>query len=111
MSQFTYKILYYFFVKDLLTPACQMLQKHSDRISPLTLPVEIVQMLFKEKVISKETLDEVNKLGSVLGNGPLKALCTSVYEDPNKLIVFASILLKSEQTVLIGQDILKEYGK
>ena len=95
----------------MLTPACQMLQKHSDRISPLTLPVEIVQMLFKEKVISKETLDEVNKLGGVLGNGPLKALCTSVYEDPNKLIMFASILLKSEQTVLIGQDILKEYGK
>ena len=88
-----------------------MLQKHSDRISPLTLPVEIVQMLYTERVISKETLDEVNRLGGVLGEGPLRAMCTTVYEDPNKLKMFAGILLKSEQTILIAQDILKEFGK
>ena len=88
-----------------------MLQKHSDRISPLTLLVEIVQMLYTERVISKETLDEVNRLGGILGDGPLRALCTTVYEDPNKLKLFGSVLLKSEQTVLIGQDILKEYGE
>ena len=88
-----------------------MLQKHSDRISPLTLPVEIVQMLYTERVISKETLDEVNRLGGVLGDGPLRGLCTTVYDDPNKLKLFASILLKSEQTILIGKDILKEFGK
>ena len=87
-----------------------MLQKHSDRISPLTLPVEIVQMLYTERVISKETLDEVNRLGGVLGDGPLRALCTTVYEDPGKLKLFASILLKSEQTVPIAKDLLKEYG-
>ena len=88
-----------------------MLQKHSGRMLPLTLPVEIVQMLYTERVISKETLDEVNRLGGVLGDGPLRALCTTVFDDPSKLNVFASILLKSEQTVLIGQDILKEFGK
>ena len=92
-------------------PTCQMLQKHSGRMLPLTLPVEIVQMLYTERVISKETLDEVNRLGGVLGDGPLRALCTTVFDDPSKLNVFASILLKSEQTVLIGQDILKEFGK
>ena len=88
-----------------------MLQKHSDRILPLTLPVEIVQMLYTERVISKKTLDEVNRLGGVLGDGPLRALCTTVYEDPGKLKDFASILLKSEQSVSIGQDILKEFSK
>ena len=88
-----------------------MLQKHSDRISSLVLPMEIVQMLYTERVISKETLDEVNRLGGVLGDGPLRALCTTVYEDPNKLKVFSSILLKSEQTVPVANDILKEYGK
>ena len=98
-------------IEELTTPSCQMLQKHSDRILPLTLPVEIVQMLYTERVISKETLDEVNRLGGVLGDGPLRALCTTVYEDPSKLKLFASVLLKSEQTVLIGQDILKEFGK
>ena len=88
-----------------------MLQKHYDSLSPLTLPIEIVQMLYTERVISKETLDEVNKLGGVLGDGPLRALCTTVYEDPNKLKMFASILFKSEQTILIAQDIIKEFGK
>ena len=88
-----------------------MLQKHSDRILPFTLPMEIVQMLYTERVISKETLDEVNRLGGVLGDGPLRALFTTVSEDSGKLQMFASVLMKSEQTVLIGQDILKEYGK
>ena len=87
-----------------------MLQKHSDKILPLNLPVEIVQMLYTERVISKETLDEVNRLGGILGDGSLRALCTTVYEDPGKLKLFASILLKSEQTVPIARDLLKEYG-
>ena len=88
-----------------------MLQKHSDTISSLTLPVNIVQMLYTERVISKETLDEANRLGGVLGDGPLRALCTTVYKEPNKLKVLAGILLKSEQTVPIAKDILKEYRK
>ena len=100
----------YLLTDQLFTPACQMLQKHSDKILPLTLPVEIVQMLYTERVISKETLDEVNRLGGVLGDGPLRALCTTVSEHPGKLKTFASVLMKSEQTILIGRDILKEFG-
>ena len=88
-----------------------MLQKHTDKLSSLTLPVEVVQMLYTEKVISKETLDKVNRLGGVLGDGPLRALFTTVYKDPNKLKKFASILLKSEEVVQIAQDILQEYSK
>ena len=68
-------------------------------------------MLYTERVISKETLDEVNRLGGVLGDGPLRALCTTVSEEPSKLRVLTSILLKSEQTVPVANDILKEYGK
>ena len=97
--------------EESLTPACQMLQQHTNRLSPLILPVEIVQMLYEERVISKETLDEVNRLGNALGEGPLRALCTTVSKDPNILKVFASVLLKSEGTVHIAKDILKEYGK
>ena len=88
-----------------------MFRKYSDRFSPLTLPVGIVNMLYDERVISKETLDKVSRLGGVIGEGPLRALCTTVYEDPNKLKVFANVLLKSEQTVPVDKDILKEYGK
>ena len=104
-------LLFSSFDIEFSTPACQMLHKHTDKFSPLTLPVGIVQMLYTERVISKETLDEVKRLGGVLGEGPLKALCTTVYEEPNKLEIFASVLLKSEQTVVIAKDILKEYGK
>ena len=68
-------------------------------------------MLYTERVISKETLHEVNRLGGVLGEGPLRPLCTAVYEDPNKLKKFASILLKSEEVIQIAQDILQEYSK
>ena len=96
---------------ELSPPACQMLQKHSDRIFPLNLSVEIVQMLYTERVITKETLDEVYRLGGVLGDGPLRALHTTVSEDPSKLKLFASVLLKSEQAVPVAKDILKEYGK
>ena len=106
-----YLLLFSSIVIEFSTPACQMLHKHTDRLSSLTLPMEIVQMLHAEKVISKETLDEVNRSGGVLGEGPLKALRTTVYEEPNKLKKFASILLKSEEVVQIAQDILQEYSK
>ena len=100
-----------FTTEESFTPACQMLLQHTDRLSPLILPVEIVQMLYEERVISKETLHEMNRLGSVLGEGPLRALCTAVSKNPNILKVFASVLLKSEETIQIAKDILKEYGK
>ena len=92
------------------TPASQVLQKHSDRLSSLTLSVKFVQMLFTARVISKKTFDEMNELGGV-GDGPLRALHATVSKDPNKLKALASILLKSEQTVPIAQDIMKERGK
>ena len=93
------------------TQACQTLQKFSGRLSSLSLPVDVVQTLYKEKVIPKETLDEVIGLGCVLGDGPLRTLCTTVYEDPNMLAIFANVLLMSEQAVPVAKDILKEYSK
>ena len=74
-----------FTTEESFTLAYQMLQQYTDRLSLLILP------------------DEVNRLGSVL--------CTTVSKDPNILKVFASVLLKSEGTVQVAKDILKEYGK
>ena len=101
----------YFWIEKLSTQAHQTLQKFSDRLSILSLPVEIVQMLYTERVISKETLDEVNGLGGMLGDGPLKALCTTVSEDPNMLAKFAKVLMMSKETIAIAEDMLKEYSK
>ena len=90
-------------------PVFQMIQRQSDRLSALTLSVKIVQMIYTKKVISKETLDEVNRLGGVLGDCPLRGLYTTVYKDPNKIKVFTTILLKSEHTVFVAKEILKIY--
>ena len=78
-----------------------MLQKNSDRLSPLLLPVKIVQMLYTERVISKKTLYEANRLESVLGDGPSRALCSTVSKESNKLKTLATILIKSEQIDLL----------
>ena len=89
----------------------QILQHHSEILSKVTLPVEIVQMLYTEGVISKVTFDLVESSGGSLADGPLRALSSSVSDDPNQLRVFSTVLLQSEETVHVANDILEEYGK
>ena len=64
-------------------------------------------MLCTEGVISDETFDEVQRSNI----SPLRALSAAVSDNPNQLRTFSTILLQSEDTVQIGQEILKEYGK
>ena len=64
-------------------------------------------MLYTEGVISDETFDEVQRSNI----SPLRALSGTVSDNPNQLRTFSTILLQSEDTVQIGQEILKEYGK
>ena len=73
--------------------------------------MSVTQTLYTEGVISKETFDEMERSGGQLTACPLRALSDTVSEDPNMLRVFGSVLLQSEDTVRVGQDILKEYGK
>ena len=89
----------------------QILQKHSETLSKLVLPSEIVETLCTERVFSNETFDEVIKLGGSLSGGPLRALSNTVSKDFKQLRLFAMVLLQSEDTVGIANDILKEYGK
>ena len=91
--------------------ATSILQKHAERLSQLNLPTKIVRILYTEGVISKDTFDEMERSGSVLTDDPLRALSSRVCEDSNKLRVFATVLLQSEETIQVGQDILKEYSK
>ena len=87
----------------------QILQHHSEILSKLTLPVEIVQTLYTEGVISKEIFDVVESSRGSLAGGPLRALSSTEY--PNQLRVFSTVLLQSEETVRVANDILEEYGK
>ena len=89
----------------------QILQKYSESLSKLVLPSEIVKMLRTEGVLSNDTFDEVEEVGGLLlSGGPLRALSDIVSKEFNQLRAFATVLLQSENTVDIAEDILKEYG-
>ena len=89
----------------------KVLQKCSARLSKLVLPMEVTQILYTEGVISKETFDEIQSSGGLLTDIPLRALSDRVSKDPNMLRVFGAVLLQSKDTVHVGNDILREYGK
>ena len=89
----------------------ETLEKHSESFSQHVLPMDVIQMLYTEDVISKETFDELDRSRGFLTDGALKALSSVVYEDPNKLRVLCTVLQQSEETVRVATDMLREYGK
>ena len=97
-----------FTVREYSNPACQILLKYSDRLSQVVVPFEL---LYTEGVITRETSEEIEMLGGYLINGPLRSLRNAVYKDHDVLKRFASILLKSEDTVSLAQDILNDYSR
>ena len=106
--------VYYIFLsllEELSTSACQILVKHCDSLSSVTLPTKIVHLLFSERIISNEMLANVTKLGGILRDESLRALSTTVRRRPNSLKTFGTVLTKSEQTVLLGKSILEDCSK
>ena len=93
---------------ELSHPACQILIKHYERLSQLILPVET---LFTEGIICKEIFHDIKKSRGLLVNSSLRALCTTVSKDSEQLKIFATILLRSRETIQVAQFILEEYGK
>ena len=85
-----------------------MLYRHYERLSQLVLSVEVTQMLYTEKIISKETFHEMERLGGSLADTPLMALHTTMSRDPSQFTMFANVLLHSKKTVLIAQDVLND---
>ena len=79
----------------------EILQNFSERLSQVSLHVE---MLYTEGVISDKIFDELQKTNI----SPLRALSGTVSDNPNQLRAFSTILLRSEDTVQIGQEILKD---
>ena len=73
--------------------------------------MEVVQLLYTEKVISKELYNNVLQSGCLLTNDLLTALHTTVSKDPSQLRVFVSTLLHSKKTVPIANEILNDYCK
>ena len=94
-----------------VTPACQILQNHFESLTRLSLPLNVVQTLYKERVISEVTLHQLEKVGGSLTTRQLRELHYKVLKDHNQLTVFTHVLLLSEKTAEIGASILNEYRK
>ena len=65
-------------------------------------------MLYTEKIISKETFREIERLGGSLADTSLMALHATVSKDLSQFTMFANVLLHSKKTVLIAQDVLND---
>ena len=92
-------------------PASGLFQRYSVRLSVVSISEESVDLLCTERLISNETRTQVEMAGGFLLGDSLREIRTSITEDHNKLRSLGDILLKSDETKTIGQDLLKECGK
>ena len=71
----------------------------------------MVQQLKEEGVISLEVANEIKSYHGRLARGALRAVCITVAEDHNKLIILANVLLKFSETKSLAQEILDDCSK
>lgn len=95
----------------MIDPVSQLLLQHSDNLSWLILPEDLILLLRTEGVISKEVQSGITNSGSLLVGEALRAVCVTVAEDHNKLRVLAEVLLKFERTAVTGKNILEKYSE
>ena len=98
-----------------VTEASTILQRHTDTLSQCLInPVRLAQFLFSKRCISEETLDKMETLEDVLDEKKttlLSAIHTAVSSDHKKLKVLATVLSTFEETKVLSERIIKEYGK
>ena len=73
--------------------------------------MNVFQTLYEERVISEDTLHQLQMAGGLLTTRQLRELHDKVLKEHNQLAIFANILLQSEKSVEIGVAILNEYRK
>ena len=95
----------------MIDPISQLLLQHSDNLSQLILPKDLILALRTEGVISKEVQSSITKSGNLLVGEALRAVCVTVADDHNKLKVLADVLLKFKQAEILGKDLLEDFSK
>ena len=100
---------------SLTIEAASILQTSIDTLSQCLInPVKVSQFLFSEKYISEETLDEMETLEGSLDEKKttlLFAIYTAISSDHKKLKVLATVLSKFEETKMLSERIISEYGE
>lgn len=88
-----------------------MIQQYSERFSQAVLTPETVSLLHTEGIIAETTASEIDKCGGLIGGHQLIALRVAVAEDHNKLKLLISILKKTNEAILLANEIAQEYGE
>ena len=101
--------------QSLANEASAILQCHNDTLSQCLInPVKVSQVLFSERCISEETLDKIESLQGSPDEKKttlLSAIHTAISSDHKKLKTLATVLSKFEETKILSQRIISEYGK
>ena len=93
----------------------EALQSFIEEISQsLINPVKVSQLLFSERCINEETLDKMESLQDSVDEKKttlLSAIQTAISSDHKKLKVLTTVLSKFEETKMLSERIISEYGK
>ena len=100
--------------QSLANKATAILQCHNDTLSQCLInPVKVSQLLFSDRCIDEETLDKIETLKGTLDEKKtilLSAMHTTISSDYKKLKVLATVLSKFEETKMLSERIITEYG-
>ena len=101
--------------QSLANEATGLLQCHNDTLLQCLInPVKVSQLLFSERCISEETLDKMESLQGSPDEKKttlLSAIHTTISSDHKKLKVLTTVLSKFEETKVLSERIISEYGK
>ena len=102
-------------VSDAPNEAVAILQHYYTALSQsLIYPVDVSQLLYSERCISKRTLDEIETLDYLAENKKtilLTAIHTAVSSHHKNLKTFATVLSKYEETKALANKLFRKYGK
>ena len=87
----------------------KLLQKYSNKISKSVFPIDIVERLYKERIIH-ERINSEQQL-TVNGSRIIRELHKTVYKDHHLLQKFTSILSQSKHMESLANDISTDYSK
>ena len=92
-----------------------MIQTYIDELSKCTInPVKMSQLLFSKRCINETTLNKTETLEDTLDKKKtilLSAIQTAISSDQKKVYALATVLSKFEETKLLSERIISEYGE
>ena len=91
--------------------ASQILLHYFEEPTQVRLTEAVIQQLKEEGVISVEVANEIKSYDGRLARGALRAVCITVAEDHNKLIILVNVLLKFSETKSLAQELLDDCSK